>query len=291
MSVKSTIEWTMMTWNPIVGCTKISSGCARCYAEIMAARLKAMALASIAAGKDPGRTRHYIDAIDEHGHWSGKLIPVPEALADPFRWSKPQVVFVNSMSDLFHESVPTEFIADVVRVMAETPWHTYQVLTKRGDRLASLLGGELAEFARQPHIWWGVSVENRRQGLPRIEQLRSAPADVRFLSVEPLLEDLGPIKLDGIHWVIVGGESGPKARPLEEDWVVSIRDQCQAAQVPFFFKQWGGVKKSKTGRSLAGRHYDEMPPLTSLPVPPIAVRRRMQHHWTQPAPASLEAIA
>jgi protein gp37 len=281
MSLKSTIEWTMTTWNPVVGCTKITSGCAHCYAERMAAGLKKIALARIAAGKQPGRARYYIDAIDEHGHWSGKLVPVPEALRDPFTWAKPQVVFVNSMSDLFHESVPTEFVGQIVRVMAETPWHTYQVLTKRGDRLQSLLAGELVEFAHQPNIWWGVSVENRKQGLPRVDLLRSSPAAARFLSVEPLLEDLGQVNLDGIHWVIVGGESGPKARAIEEDWVVSIRDQCRAVHIPFFFKQWGGVQKSKTGRSLEGRIYNEMPVWHMQPVPPLEKRRAMKSRWAR----------
>ncbi len=267
MSTISTIEWTDITWNPVVGCVKISPGCAHCYAELLAARLKAMALADIEAGRNPGRKRYYIDAIDDKGRWSGKLIPVPEALLDPFRWSKPRMVFVNSMSDLCHESVPAEFIAQVVNTMTQSPWHTYQILTKRSDRLRELLSCELGNAAQLRHIWWGVSVENRKHGLPRIAELQAAPAAVRFLSIEPLLEDLGKLDLRGIHWVIVGGESGHGARPMDEKWVLSIRDQCVAAGIPFFFKQWGGIHKSVAGRVLSGCTYDEMPALMNSPIP------------------------
>jgi len=275
MSVKSHIEWTMMTWNPVVGCSMISSGCAHCYAERMAARLKQIALANIAAGKNPGRNRYYIDAIDDDRRWSGKLIPVPEALTDPFTWSRPQLVFVNSMSDLFHETLPDLFVADVVRVMAHSPWHNYQVLTKRADRLQGILSGKLSTLAERPNIWWGVSVENRKQGLPRIAALRDTPAAIRFLSIEPLLEDLGEVDLRGIHWVIVGGESGPGAREMSESWVLSIRDQCQAAGVPFFFKQWGGTRKSATGRELQGKFHDAYPSYRFSPSPPLSWRRQL----------------
>jgi protein gp37 len=169
------------------------------------------------------------------------------------------MVFVNSMSDLFHEDVPDEYIIKVARVMQLANWHTYQVLTKRSERLRDLLSSKLKFVAGDPHIWWGVSVENRKQGLPRMDHLRAAPAVVRFLSIEPLLESLGHLDLSGIHWVIVGGESGPGARPIREPWVLEIRDQCRRAGVPFFFKQWGGRQKARTGRELDGRTYDEIP--------------------------------
>jgi protein gp37 len=184
------------------------------------------------------------------------------------------MVFVNSMSDLFHERVPEPFIERVAQVMLHANWHTYQVLTKRATRLQSLLSGSLRHAAQQQHIWWGVSVEDRKYGLPRIQALRESSAVVRFLSIEPLLQDLGQLDLRGINWVIVGGESGPGARPLVHDWVVSIKDQCQAAGVPFFFKQWGGVQKGKNGRILDGRTYDEFPKRTRTAVPPLRQRRR-----------------
>ncbi len=239
MSDKSKIEWTDATWNPVRGCTKISPGCAHCYAETFAERFRGV----------PGHP--YEQGFD--------LRLVAEKLAEPLRWSKPKMIFVNSMSDLFHTDVPDEYILSVVRVMQTGNWHTYQVLTKRSERLRDLLQTELGDAADQPHIWWGVSVENRKHGLPRIEHLRAAPARVRFLSIEPLLEDLGELDLNGIHWVIVGGESGPGARPMERGWVMSIRDQCRKAKVPFFFKQWGGVRKGKNGRHLDGQTWDGMP--------------------------------
>jgi protein gp37 len=180
------------------------------------------------------------------------------------------MVFVNSMSDLFHEEVPNEYILSVVRVMEMANWHTYQVLTKRSGRLSYLLQNDLKAAADLPHIWWGVSVENRRHGQPRIEDLRATPVAMRFLSIEPLLEDLGTINLDGISWVIVGGESGPGARPMDKNWVMSIRDQSRAARVPFFFKQWGGVHKSQAGRKLDGRTYDEFP---GRNIPPVVSSR------------------
>jgi protein gp37 len=226
---------------------------------VMANRLKAMALADIAAGRDPGRKRHYIEVIGDDGRWNGKVVLVPEALEDPFRWRAPQMVFVNSMSDLFHETLPVEDIRKVMEVMAKANHHTYQVLTKRADRLCELLSGPLREFAELPNVWWGTSVENIRHGLPRIDYLRRTPAAVRFLSIEPLLEDLGHIDLSGIHWVIVGGESGARARPMDGAWVRSIRDQCVEAGAKFFFKQWGGRNKKAAGRELEGITWDEMP--------------------------------
>jgi protein gp37 len=183
------------------------------------------------------------------------------------------MIFVNSMSDLFHEDVPDEYILAATRVMQLANWHTYQVLTKRSERMRDLLRTRLMHVVDQPHIWWGVSVENRKHGLPRIDHLRAAPAKVRFLSIEPLLEDLGPINLEGIHWVIVGGESGAGARPMKKEWVLAIRDQCQKAGVSFFFKQWGGVHKSKTGRKLDGKTYDEFSHRPVLPV--METRRRL----------------
>lgn len=239
MAQKSKIEWTDATWNPVRGCTKISPGCKHCYAEVFAERFRGV----------PGHP--YAQGFD--------LRLVPEKLYEPLRWKTPRLVFVNSMSDLFHTSVPDEYIVNVAEVMKEAHWHTFQVLTKRSERMSNLLNSKLTFVANLPHIWWGVSVENRRHGLPRIEHLRNAHARVRFLSIEPLLEDLGPIRLSGIHWVIVGGESGRGARPLTKEWVVSLRNQCWTARVPFFFKQWGGVQKSKHGRLLEGRTYDQMP--------------------------------
>jgi protein gp37 len=259
MAANSSIEWTERTWNPVVGCSIISPGCHNCYAMLMAMRLKAMALADIAAGRQPGRKRHYIEVIGDNGRWNGKVMLVPEALADPLGWTAPQMVFVNSMSDLFHETLPVEDIRKVMEVMAKANHHTYQVLTKRADRLCELLSGPLREFAELPNVWWGTSVENIRHGLPRIDYLRRTPAAVRFLSIEPLLEDLGHIDLSGIDWVIVGGESGTRARLLDSAWVRSLRDQCVERGVKFFFKQWGGRNKKAAGRELDGRTWDQMP--------------------------------
>ena len=255
MSDHSTIEWTDATWNPVRGCTKISPGCAHCYAETFAERFRGV----------PGHP--YERGFD--------LRLVPEKLTEPLRWPKPKMVFVNSMSDLFHKDVPNDYILEVVRVMRLANWHTYQILTKRSERLRDLLLTKLRDAADEPHIWWGVSVENRRHGLPRIEHLRAAPAKVRFLSVEPLLEDLGSIDLAGISWVIVGGESGHGARPMQPAWVRSIAGACEAGHVPFFFKQWGGVQKKRTGRELDGKTYDEMPLSLDLPMPMLKIRRAM----------------
>jgi len=247
MSDKSKIEWTDATWNPIRGCTKVSPGCAHCYAETFAERFRGV----------PGHPFEF--GFD--------LRIVPEKLGDPIRWSNPRRIFVNSMSDLFHERVPDDFIEKVCQVMLAANWHTYQVLTKRADRMAALLQGKLRSAARAAHIWWGVSVENRRHGLPRVGTLQDARPTVAFLSIEPLLEDIGRLDLHGIHWVIVGGESGPGARPMDAQWVRNVRDQCRMMNIPFFFKQWGGVRKSETGRRLDGRTYDDFPDLVGLVRP------------------------
>ena len=236
MSINSAIEWTDATWNPVRGCTKISPGCAHCYAETFAERFRGVKNHPFERGFD--------------------LRVVPEKLNDPFHWRAPRRVFVNSMSDLFHESIPDEYISAIVDVMLRAHWHTYQVLTKRSSRMADLIATKFRSAGAAQHIWWGVSVEDRRFGIPRIAHLRAAPASTRFLSIEPLLEDLGELDLSGIHWVIVGGESGYGARPMDREWVVNIRRQCRTAHVPFFFKQWGGFRKSRAGRSLDGRTYN-----------------------------------
>ena len=244
MGITSTIEWTDATWNPVRGCTKISPGCAHCYAATFAERFR---------------------GVPEHPYERGfDLRLVPEILTAPLRWATPKMIFVNSMSDLFHENVPDRYIERVARVMQTANWHTYQVLTKRAGRMHDLLNGRLRFAAQLDYIWWGVSVEDRRYGIPRIAFLRETPAVVRFLSVEPLLEDLGEIDLSGINWVIVGGESGPNARPMNESWVISIRDQCRASEIPFFFKQWGGVRRKEAGRLLDGRTWDGMPSCASI---------------------------
>lgn len=246
MAIESSIEWTDATWNPVRGCTKISAGCKHCYAESFSERFRGV------------KNHPYEQGFD--------LRLVPEKLGEPLRWREPKMVFVNSMSDLFHENVPDEYIGVVAQVMLAANWHTFQVLTKRSERLSKLLHTTLSFAAGQPHIWWGVSVENRKHGLPRIDDLRTAPAAVRFLSIEPLLEDLGTLNLKGLDWVIVGGESGPGARPMRKEWVLSLRDQCRSADVPFFFKQWGGTRKKLAGRRLEGRTYDEFPLTTQRAV-------------------------
>lgn len=249
------IEWTDATWNPLRGCTKITPGCTHCYAETFAERFRGV----------PGHP--YEQGFD--------LRLVPDKLLEPVLWSRPRMVFVNSMSDLFHKDVPESYIHRVVDVMLATPWHCYQVLTKRSERLRDLLTTTLQPAAEVPHIWWGVSVENRKHGVPRIAHLRAAKPSLGMLSVEPLLEDLGPLDLSGIGWMIVGGESGPGARPLHADWVRSMRDQCAAAGVPFFFKQWGGVRKHRTGRTLDHRTHDDIPSLDRVAIPPLAERKRL----------------
>lgn len=255
MSDHSKIEWTEATWNPVRGCLKISPGCKHCYAETFAERFRGVAGHAYERGFDP------------------RL--VPDKLLEPLRWPGPRTVFVNSMSDLFQRAVPNEYARAVASVMCRANWHTYQVLTKRSERLRDLLTTDLKNAAAAQHIWWGVSVEDRKYGLPRIEHLRNAPAAIRFLSIEPLLEDLGSINLEGIHWVIVGGESGPGARPMEKDWVESIRHQCAALRIPFFFKQWGGVQKGKRGRTLNGRTYNAMPAPSAARPPSPAARRAL----------------
>jgi protein gp37 len=246
MSDHSKIEWTDATWNPVRGCSKISQGCKHCYAETFAERFRGV----------PGHP--YEQGFD--------LRIVPEKLTEPLAWAAPKMVFVNSMSDLFHERIPDDYILAVARVMAAANWHTYQVLTKRAERLRRMLNTSLSFAASLKHIWWGVSVEDRHQGCPRIADLRKTPAAVRFLSIEPLLEDLGLLDLDNIDWVIVGGESGPGARPMRREWVEAIHSQCQRAGILFFFKQWGGVQKGRHGRKLNGRTYDELPKRETNPV-------------------------
>lgn len=251
MSSLSKIEWTDATWNPVRGCTKVSPGCKHCYADVFAERFRGVPGHPYEQGFDPRI--------------------VPEKLAEPLRWQTPKMIFVNSMSDLFHDAFPDEYIEAVANVMVKANWHTYQVLTKRSARLANLLKGRLRFAAECRHIWWGVSVEDKKYGLPRLRDLQKSPASVRFLSVEPLLEGLGQFNLDGIHWVIVGGESGHGARPLKKEWVTEVRDQCIDAGVPFFFKQWGGVRKKRAGRQLDGQTYDGFPARTSQPVSPLAI--------------------
>lgn len=230
----SAIEWTNATWNPLTGCDKISPGCNNCYAERMSLRLKAMGQKNYARGFELTLHEHMLEV--------------------PLRWKTPQMIFVNSMSDLFHKEVPFEYIQRVFDVMRRAHWHRFQVLTKRSDRLA-----ECSPLIDWPdNVWMGVSVE-RTDYTFRIDHLRQTNAKIRFLSVEPLLGPLDNLNLQNIHWVIVGGESGPGARPLQEEWVISIRDQCQAASIPFFFKQWGGTNKKRTGRELQGRTWDQWP--------------------------------
>lgn len=234
MPTKTTIEWTEATWNPLTGCTKISPGCKFCYAERLARRLQAMGQPNYAQG--------FTLTLHE------------ELLEVPLRWKKPRTIFVNSMSDLFHSAVPVAFIQRVFAAMAQAPWHRFQVLTKRAERLVELS----ASLPWPPHIWMGVSVESAAY-VDRIAHLYATDAAIKFLSLEPLLGPLPALPLDGIDWVIVGGESGPGARPMDATWALDIRDQCQSAGVPFFFKQWGGVRKKRTGRLLDGRTWDEMP--------------------------------
>jgi protein gp37 len=255
MSEHSTIEWTEATWNPVRGCQKISPGCKHCYAETFAERFRGV----------PGHPY-------EHG-FDPRL--VPEKLLEPLSWTSPKTVFVNSMSDLFQDVVPDGYIMAVAEVMLRTPWHTYQVLTKRSTRMKAMLRSQLRSAAAAPHIWWGVSVEDRKYGLPRIDDLRTAPARVRFLSIEPLLEDLGDLDLRGIDWVIVGGESGAGARAMKKEWVKAIRRSCRNAHTHFFFKQWGGIQKKRNGRTLDGRTYDEMPAQSTIQIPPRQERVKL----------------
>lgn len=239
MADKSGIEWTDATWNPVTGCDKISPGCKNCYAEKMANRLKLM------------RQANYRNGF--------KLTLQPQALEIPLKWRTPRMIFVNSMSDLFHKDVPLNYIQQVFRVMNQAKHHVFQVLTKRHERLLEVHN----ELTWTENIWMGVSVESQTF-VKRVDYLRQTGAKTKFLSVEPLIGEISSIDLTGIDWVIVGGESGPKARPMKEDWVLGIRDMCVTANVPFFFKQWGGVQKHKTGRELQGRTYSAMPTTFSL---------------------------
>lgn len=255
MAVTSHIEWTDATWNPVRGCSKISPGCKHCYAATFAERFRGV------------KGHPY-----EHGF---DIRLVPEKLVEPLKWADSKMVFVNSMSDLFHPEVPDHYIDAVAQVMVAANWHTFQVLTKRSERLKQLLSTKLKFSACSSNIWWGVSVEDKRYGLPRLEDLRISTASMRFLSIEPLLEDLGEVNLNGIHWVIVGGESGHGARPLEKSWVLSLKKQCKGSGVPFFFKQWGGKKKWEAGRLLDGKTYDEYPERLRVPVPSAQKRREL----------------
>lgn len=254
MATRSGIEWTEMTWNPVTGCTKVSPGCKFCYAEAMAKRLRGMEM------------ERYRNGFD---------LTLQDDLVDlPLRWRKPRTVFVNSMSDLFHGDVPDEFIKRVFATMVAAPRHRFQVLTKRSERLRQLAPA----LPWPPNVWMGVSVEDQRR-MSRINDLRQVDAAVRFLSIEPLLEPLPGLTLEGVGWVIVGGESGRKPRPIQPQWVRDIRDQCVASGVPFFFKQWGGTNKKKAGRDLDGRTWDEMP---GHPGPPEAADRRRSRSEENP---------
>jgi protein gp37 len=248
MATNSPIEWTDATWNPVTGCDKISPGCKHCYAERLAHRLQAMGNQNYRGGFG--------------------LALQPHMLQHPLHWKAPKRIFVNSMSDLFHDRVPLEYIERVFHVMNRADWHQYQVLTKRAERLEEVNH----KLTWAPHIWMGVSVESEKY-LYRVDHLRRTKAHVKFLSIEPLLGPLGKLNLRGIDWVIVGGESGPGARPMSADWVKDLRNQCRRAGVAFFFKQWGGVQKSKTGRTLEGRTWDEMPATGQL-VQRIALAAR-----------------
>lgn len=244
MALASKIEWTTASWNPVTGCTKISDGCQHCYAERMAKRLKAMG------------QRNYCNGFEVTIH--------PHMLEVPLGWKKPQLIFVNSMSDLFHNDVPLEFIKQVFAVMSKAQHHVFQLLTKRAGRMARLAPG----LNWPDNVWLGVTVESSKH-LDRIDYLRKTPAAVKFLSLEPLLDPIHDLNLMNIDWVIVGGESGPGARPMEQAWARDIRDQCLHDRVPFFFKQWGGVRKKLAGRSLDGRTWDQMP-LKHRKIPRVA---------------------
>jgi protein gp37 len=243
----TSIEWTDATWNPVAGCAVLSAGCTNCYAMRMAARLEAMGVE-----KYSGLTRK----TGGRAKWTGKIALDEASLSVPAKWSKPRRVFVNSMSDLFHEDVPVEFIRRVWDVMAATPRHTYQILTKRPDRMLEVLSEP--EFAVLPNVWLGTSVEDDRV-IHRLDDLRRVPASIRFVSFEPLIGSVGAADLSGIHWAIVGGESGPKARPMDPVWVDEIADMCAETGAAFFFKQWGGPNKKATGRLYQGRTWDFLP--------------------------------
>ena len=245
---QSSIEWTERTWNPTVGCNKISPGCTHCYAELMARRLKAMGVKGYEKGF--------------------KLTLLPNRLSEPLLRKSSTIYFVNSMSDLFHEEIPDVYIRQVFDVIRQAPQHTFQVLTKRAERMAIFF----KDYAPPKNAWLGVTVEDQKFGVPRLDWLRLVPAHIRFVSVEPLLEDLGTLNLTGIHWVIVGGESGPKARPMQQEWVLDIKRQCDQQRSAFFFKQWGGWgvdgkkrAKKQNGRLLQGRTWDAVPEVVIAP--------------------------
>lgn len=239
MAYNSHIEWTQATWNPVTGCSKISIGCKNCYAEKFALRLQAMG------------HPHYINGF--------KVTLHPDALTIPLHWQKPRIIFVNSMSDLFHEDIPIGFIQKVFEVMTTADWHIYQVLTKRSQRMLKLS----PQLPWTPNIWLGVTVETQEY-IYRIEHLKKTPAHIKFISFEPLLSDMPTLDLDGINWVIVGGESGSGARPMKPEWVINILNQCKSKNIPFFFKQWGGKNKKKAGRTLLGKTWDQMPKLATV---------------------------
>lgn len=244
---ETSIEWTDATWNPVAGCTIATAGCTNCYAMRMAARLEAMGV-----DKYVGTTRK----SGGRAKWTGKIVLDPQALALPATWKKPRKVFVNSMSDLFHPDVPRDFIVQVWATMAATPHHTYQILTKRPERMAEILS--TAEFAVLPNVWLGTSVEDGRV-VHRLDSLRQVPAAVRFVSFEPLIGSVAGAELLDIHWAIVGGESGPDARPMDPTWVDEIHDACRRTGTAFFFKQWGGRNKKAAGRTYLDRTWDELP--------------------------------
>ncbi len=254
MALGSSIEWTQATWNPVAGCTPVSPGCLNCYAARMALRLERMGNAT--GEKYQGTAKR---ARDGRPVFSGRINLDEDSLDLPRSWRLPRIIFVNSMSDLFHDAVPLDYIRRVFRVMVECPQHTFQVLTKRPERALEVAG----DLPWPRNVWMGASVETAKY-YGRIEALRGVPAKVRFLSCEPLLGPLAKLPLRGIHWVIVGGESGPGARVMEAEWVVEIKEQCEERDVAFFFKQWGGVNKKSTGRKLKGRTWNGMPEAASI---------------------------
>ena len=255
---RSSIEWTDVTWNPMRGCTEISPGCDHCYARTFAERFRGV----------PGHP--YEDGFDFH--------LAPHKLHEPLSISKQRMVFVNSMSDLFYCKVPTEYIRDIAEVMLNANWHVYQVLTKRSKRMKQLLNSKdpvFREAAQAPHIWWGVSAEDKKHGHPRIRHLQETHAAVRWISFEPLLEDITPVNLEGINWAVVGGESGVGARLMDKQSVLNIKTICNDEDIPFHFKQWGGVHKKKTGRKMNGRIYNALPEIVTQPVPIQKQRREL----------------
>ena len=238
MAENTAIEWTNATWNPVTGCTRISAGCDNCYAERFAERFRGVKGHPFETGFD--------------------LTLRPQRLDQPLKWRKPQMIFVNSMSDLFHKNIPTEFVEDVFDTMERAHWHSFQVLTKRSSRMRNFVNKRYAGKSAPAHIWLGASVEDGTK-LSRVRHVRQMAAAVRFLSIEPLIGPIGELDLTGIHWVIVGGESGPRARPMQPAWVIDIRDQCTDAGIAFFFKQWGGLRPKSGGRELEGREWSEWP--------------------------------